>query len=461
MEKIISAISNVVWGPPVLILLIGTGLFLTLRTKGIQFRKLPYALKLAFSPHQDKNSLGDISHFEALMTALSATVGTGNIVGVATAVVLGGPGAMIWMWVSALVGMATKYGEAILAVKFRVRDEKGQMAGGPMYYLEKGLKCKWLGVLFAVFAVIASFGIGSGVQAQSVATALGPTFGIPTWIIAIVMVVTLALVILGGIQSIAKVVTFFVPIMIVFYVATSLVIIGTHLELLPATFSLIFQGAFSAKAIAGGVAGAAIRYGVARGVFSNEAGLGSSPIAAAAAICDHPGRQALVSMTQVFLDTIVVCSMTGLILIMGGQYDDGLKGAALTMSTFDSMVGGKLGTWIVAIGLFMFAYSTIIGWSYYGERCAYYLGGQKVILPYRIVYIAVAGLGCVATNLDMIWNISDVFNGFMAIPNLIGLLGLSGIIAKETKDFNAIIKAEKAEAKALKQAVPEPVAVKK
>ena len=442
MEQLISSLSNIVWGPPVLVLLIGTGLFLTIRLKGLQFTKLPYALKLAFSKHQDNNSAGDISHFQALMTALAATVGTGNIVGVATAVVIGGPGAMVWMWMSAIVGMATKYGEAILAVKYRVTDEKGMMAGGPMYYIEKGLKARWLGLLFAFFAVVASFGIGSGVQTNSIATSLLSTFSIPTWITAIVLVVVSALVILGGIKIIGKVVGIFVPFMIVFYVAISLFIIVMNYELVPGAFVIIWNGAFSPQAFAGGMAGAAIRYGVARGVFSNEAGLGSAPIAAAAAISDHPGRQALVSMTSVFLDTIVVCSMTGIILVMGGQYDGGLKGAMLTMATFKQLAGW-IGPYVVTIGLFLFAYSTVLGWAYYGERCIYYLAGQKAIMPYRIVYILVAGLGAIATNLDMVWNISDVFNGLMAIPNLIGLLGLSAVIIKETKDFNEIYKAER------------------
>jgi len=442
MEQLISSLSNIVWGPPVLVLLIGTGLFLTIRLKGLQFTKLPYALKLAFSKHQDNNSAGDISHFQALMTALAATVGTGNIVGVATAIVIGGPGAMVWMWMSAIVGMATKYGEAILAVKYRVTDEKGMMAGGPMYYIEKGLKARWLGLLFAFFAVVASFGIGSGVQTNSIATSLFSTFSVPTWVTAIVLVVVSALVILGGIKIIGKVVGIFVPIMIVFYVAISLFIIVMHYKLVPGAFVIIWNGAFSPQAFAGGMAGAAIRYGVARGVFSNEAGLGSAPIAAAAAISDHPGRQALVSMTSVFLDTIVVCTMTGLILVMGGQYDGGLKGAMLTMATFKQLAGW-IGPYVVTIGLFLFAYSTVLGWAYYGERSIYYLAGQKAIMPYRVVYILVAGLGAIATNLDMVWNISDVFNGLMAIPNLIGLLGLSAVIIKETKDFNEIYKAER------------------
>lgn len=442
MEQFISTLSNIVWGPPVLVLLIGTGLFLTIMLKGLQFTRLPYALKLAFSKHQDNNSKGDISHFQALMTALAATVGTGNIVGVATAIVIGGPGAMIWMWMSALVGMATKYGEAILAVKYRVTDEKGMMAGGPMFYIERGLKARWLGLLFAFFAVVASFGIGSGVQTNSIATSLQQTFSLSPWITAAVLVVTLSLIILGGIKIIGRVVSIFVPFMIVFYVAISFWIIVTHYQQVPGAFMIIWNGAFSAQAFAGGMAGLAIRYGVARGVFSNEAGLGSAPIAAAAAISDHPGRQALVSMTSVFLDTIVVCSMTGIILVMGGQYGGGLKGAILTMATFKQLAGW-IGPYVVTIGLFLFAYSTVLGWAYYGERCIYYLAGQKAIMPYRVVYILVAGAGAVMTNLDMVWNISDVFNGLMAIPNLIALLGLSGVIVKETRDFNAILKAEK------------------
>lgn len=447
MEQVISLVSDFVWGPPVLILLMGTGLFLTIRLKGLQLTRLPYALGLAFSRHQDKNSTGDISHFQALMTALAATVGTGNIVGVATAVVIGGPGAMVWMWLSALVGMATKYGEAILAVKYRVKDEAGMMAGGPMFYIEKGLNARWLGLVFAFFAVVASFGIGSGVQTNSISSALFETFRLPPWITAIALVITLAMVILGGIKVIGKVVSFFVPFMMIFYVAISLVAIFMNIELLPGAFAVIWNGAFSAQAFAGGMAGAAIRYGVARGVFSNEAGLGSAPIAAAAAISDHPGRQALVSMTQVFLDTIVICSMTGLILVMGGQYAGGLKGAALTMATFKDMIGG-VGPYVVAIGLFLFAYSTVLGWSYYGERCIYYLAGQRAIMPYRVVFILIAGVGAVATNLDMVWNVSDVFNGLMAIPNLIGLLGLSGVIVAESRAFEKILARERAERKA-------------
>ncbi len=441
MDKVISGLSDFVWGLPVLSLLIGTGMFLTVRVRGIQFRKLFYALKQAFSKHPDEGAQGDISHFQALMTALAATVGTGNIVGVATAVVLGGPGALMWMWLSALVGMVTKYGEAVLAVKYRVQDENGAMAGGPMYYLEYGLKQKWLGVMFAVFAVFASFGIGSGVQTNSIAAAMSDAFGVPASVTALVVGSLTALVIVGGIKSIGRVVAFFVPFMMVFYVAFCLYALGTHFSEIPAAFSMIFHSAFSAEAFAGGAVGAAIRYGVARGVFSNEAGLGSAPIAAAAAKSDYPARQALVSMTQVFLDTIVICSMTGLVLIIGGEFESGRNGAALTAQSFTVLLGG-FGRYIVALSLLFFAFSTVLGWSYYGERCIYYLFGRKAILPYKIIFIGMAMLGAVATSLETVWNISDIFNGLMAIPNLIGLIGLSGVIVSETRTFGAVAKDE-------------------
>lgn len=445
IEKVIASISNFVWGLPVLFLLVGTGMILTVRIRGIQFRKLPYALNLILSNKKD-DAEGDISHFQALMTALAATVGTGNIVGVATAVVLGGPGALVWMWVSALFGMATKYAEALLAVKYRVTDENGQMAGGPMYYLENGLKQKWLGILFAVFAVFASFGIGSGVQTNSISVAMRDAFNIPSAVTAVVIGVLSALVILGGIKSIGRVVAFFVPFMMVFYFAFCLYALITHASEIPAAFSLIFGSAFSAQAFSGSIVGAAVRYGVARGVFSNEAGLGSAPIAAAAAKSDYPGRQALISMTQVFLDTIVICSMTGLVLVIGGDLTGDKNGAALTAHSF-SVLLGPAGRYVVALSLLFFAFSTVLGWSYYGERSIYYLFGKKSILPYRIVFILMAMLGAAVTNLDLVWNISDVFNGLMAIPNLIGLIGLSGVVVSETCIFEKVIERERAERK--------------
>ncbi|WP_070328864.1 alanine/glycine:cation symporter family protein [Exiguobacterium aurantiacum] len=434
-SELIGTISDFVWGPPLLILLVGTGVYLTVRLGGLQITKLPYSLKLAFSKNQDKTSRGDISHFQALMTALAATVGTGNIVGVATAVVLGGPGAIVWMWVSGFFGMATKYAEAVLAVKYRVTDERGQMAGGPMYYLERGLKQRWLAVAFAAFASLAAFGIGNGVQTNSVALALNSTFDVPLYVSGILMMIFTGAVILGGVKSIGRVVSYFVPVMIVFYLGSGLLIMIMNYTLIPDAIALIFSSTFSAEAIGGGAIGAAIRYGVARGVFSNEAGLGSAPIAAAAAKTDMPGRQGLVSMTQVFLDTLIVCSVTGITLVMGGQIGSGLEGVELTTATFEQFLG-PFGSYVVTIGLVMFAYSTVLGWSYYGERSIHYLFGQKSIIPYRIAFVLVAGLGAMTTNLNMVWALSDVFNGLMAIPNLIGLLFLSGVVIAETKRFN-------------------------
>ena len=447
MSDIISTIANIVWGVPVIVLIMGTGLLLTVRTKGLQFTKLFYALKLAFWEKSDKTSQGDISNFQSLMVALAATVGTGNIVGVATAVVLGGPGALAWMWLSALVGMVTKYAEAVLAVKYRVADEKGNMSGGPMYYLEKGLHMRKLGLAFALFAVFASFGIGSGVQTNSIAEALKAAFNVPETVTGAVIFVCVASVILGGVKWIGRVSSVFVPAMIVFYMGAALYVIFTHFAMIPQVFILIVKSAFSAEAFAGGMAGAAIRYGVARGIFSNEAGLGSAPIAAAAAKTDHPCRQALVSMTQTFLDTIVICSMTGFILIVGGEYGKDLSGAALTAATFQKVLG-PCGAYIVAVSLTAFAFSTVLGWSYYGERSAYYLFGQKGVLPYKCVFTLFAVLGAVTKDLNLVWDLSDIFNALMAVPNLIGIIGLSGVVAAETNAFLKVVKAEKEAKKA-------------
>jgi len=445
LSNFISILNDFVWGPWMLVLLVGTGLFLTLRLRFMQFYTLPYALKLAFSPaQQDRRSSGDISHFQSLMTALAATIGTGNIVGVATAVILGGPGAIFWMWITALVGMATKYSEAVLAVKYRVQDENGEMAGGPMYYIERGLGWKWLAVLFALLGTVASFGIGNLVQVNAVAGAVYDTFGFPHWATGLAMAVLTALVILGGVKSIGRVTGVLVPFMAIFYVIAGLYIICTNLGLLPHTIGLIFTKAFTAEAGLGALVGTVIRYGVARGVFSNEAGLGSAPIAAAAARTDHPCRQGLVSMTGTFLDTIVVCSITGLSLVMANLYPltDQAHAAALTSRSFDYFLPG-LGSVIVTIGLILFAYSTVLGWSYYGERCFYYLVGIKGIKPYRMVFSIIIFFGSV-WGLDLVWNIADAFNGAMAIPNLIGLLALSGVVVAETKDFMKIREWEKA-----------------
>lgn len=444
LTGIVDLLSDFVWGPWMLVLLVGTGLFLTIRLRLMQFSTLPYALQLAFSPaRQDRRSAGDISHFQALMTALAATIGTGNIVGVATAVVIGGPGAVFWMWVTALVGMATKYSEAVLAVKYRVHDEKGEMAGGPMYYIERGLGWKWLAVLFALFGTVASFGIGNLVQVNSVAGAMHDTFGVPNWVTGVVLALLTALVVLGGVKSIGRVTGVLVPFMAVFYILAGLYIMVTHINLLPQALGQIFSGAFSAQAGFGALLGTTIRYGVARGVFSNEAGLGSAPIAAAAAKTDHPCRQALVSMSGTFLDTIIVCSITGISLVMANLYStiDEVQAAALTSRSFEYFLPG-FGSLIVTVGLILFAYSTVLGWSYYGEKCFYYLVGYKGLLPYRLIFSITVFFGAV-WQLSLVWNIADVFNGAMAIPNLIALLALSGVVVAETKEFMRIREREK------------------
>lgn len=449
VEKFIHWLNdNIVWGPVMLVLLVGTGIWLTLILRGLQFGMLFYALKQAFRPHPKKDDgsdhEGDVSHFGALMTALSATIGTGNIAGVATAVVTGGPGAVFWMWITAIFGMATKYGEGVLAVKYRVTNNKGEMSGGPMYYIENGLgkKWKWLAFLFAFFGVMASFGIGSTVQANSVAQAVHSSFGVDTWITGVVLTLITAFVVLGGIQSISRVSSVVVPFMAVLYIVGGLVVVAMHFDLLLPALKVIMHDAFSGQAVAGGVVGTVIRYGVARGVFSNEAGMGSAPIAAAAAKTDHPVRQALVSMTGTFLDTIIVCSITGIVLVMGILQSNGgefavpdLKGAALTTATFDAMLSGY-GGWVVTIGLIFFAYSTTLGWCYYGEKCATYVFGDKSVPMYRVIYVATVMLGTVL-SMDMVWAAADTFNGLMAVPNLIALLLLSKVIVQETRDFKA------------------------
>lgn len=454
-SQLISEVNDFVWGPYMLTLIVGTGIFLTLRLGFMQITMLPYALKLALGRNQDNKSAGDISHFQALMTALAATIGTGNIAGVATAYVLGGPGAIFWMWLTAIFGMATKYGEAILAVKYRVVDDNGNMAGGPMYYISRGIKWPWLGKpmgwAFAFFGAVAAFGIGNMVQTNSVADVMQSTFGVNPYITGVVLAVFTALVILGGIKSIGRVTSFVVPFMAIFYVFGGLAIMLLHIDLIPAAFALIFTDAFTGEAAAGGALGTVIRWGVARGVFSNEAGLGSAPIAAAAAKTDHPGRQALVSMTGTFLDTIIVCSITGLALTVAGltgTVEAGLEGATLTAASFNALLPvTNLGAYLVAIGLIFFAYSTVLGWSYYGEKCFQYLLGTKGIVFYRWAFVLVAFWGATA-QLDLVWDIADTLNGAMAIPNLLGLLLLSGVIVKETKAFNEIRRKEKEQAKA-------------
>lgn len=443
-QEILGKLSDIIWGPPLLVLLVGTGIFLTFRLTFIQFRLLPYALKQVFTKNHDKKAEGDISQFQALMTAMAATVGVGNIVGVASAVAAGGPGAIFWMWVAGIFGMATKYGEAVLAVKYRVKDSNGQMAGGPMYYLEHGLKQKWLGVLFAIFGAFAAFGIGNGTQAKAVADAMNSSFNVPFWVTGIALVIFGALVILGGIKSIGRVTAFFVPIMALFYFIAGAIIMVLNYELVPAAFSLIFSDAFSGQALAGGAIGTVIRFGVARGLFSNEAGLGSAPIAAAAAKTDMPGRQALISMTQVLFDTLIICSITGVTIVMSGQWNKGIDAGSLTAEAFGTFLGAT-GPMLVTIGLVFFASSTILGWSYYGEKCFQYLfPNRTAVLIYRVVFVLFIFVGA-TVSLDVIWSLADVLNGLMAIPNLIGLLGLSGVILLESKRFHKKMLDEKRE----------------
>ncbi|HLR01759.1 MAG TPA: sodium:alanine symporter family protein [Virgibacillus sp.] len=446
IESFLDKVSDLVWGIPLLVLLTGTGVYLTIRLGVLQVGSLPYALKLAFSRNQDKKSEGDISHFEALTAASAATIGTGNIVGVATAIVLGGPGAVLWMWVAGFFGMATKYGEAILAVKYRVKDQEGKMAGGPMYYLEHGLKQKWLGVLFAVFGALAAFGIGNGTQSKAIADLMNDTFSVPFWVTGIVLVVFAGLVILGGIKWIGRVTAFFVPFMAIFYILAGLIVMILNINIVPEAFGVIFKYAFTGEAAAGGAVGAAIRFGIARGLFSNEAGLGSAPIAAAAAKTDMPGRQALVSMTQVLFDTFFVCSITGVTIVMSGDWQGATTDSAglLTASAFGTLLG-DVGPYMVTFGLLFFASSTILGWSYYGEKCFQYLvKNPTAVKVYRVVFVLFIFVGATA-KIEVVWTLADVLNGLMAAPNLIGLLGLSGIIIFETKRFREKAKQEKDE----------------
>ncbi len=438
LKAILDGASSFIWGVPTLILLVGVGIYLTFLLKGLQFRKLGHSLWLGLIKRKEEGAPGDISHFQALMTALAATVGTGNIAGVATAISIGGPGALFWMWITGLFGMATKYAEAILAVKYRVTDENGQMSGGPMYYITKGLNMKWLGVLFAAFASIAAFGIGNMVQSNSIADAVHHTFNVPVEISGIIMTVATGLVILGGIKSIGKVTQVLVPVMIVFYLAAALFVVIIHFGAIPAVIKYVLVEAFTPTAASGGFAGAAvlttIRMGVARGVFSNESGLGSAPIAAAAAQTKNPVSQALVSMTQTFIDTIVICSLTGFAILVSGVWNNGDTGVPLTATAFTTALPGNWGGVVVSTGIILFAYSTILGWSYYGEKSLEFLLGPKSIIPYRALFTIAVFIGAVA-KLDLVWTFADIMNGLMAIPNLIGLIFLSGVVASETKKY--------------------------
>jgi len=452
-QLVLGQISNFVWGLPTILLLVGTGVFLTIRLRGIQFRELKHSLWLALIKRKEEGAQGDISHFQALMTALAATVGVGNIAGVATAIASGGPGALFWMWVTGLFGMATKYSEAVLGVRYREIDARGYMAGGPMYYLSRGIggpAGKTLGFLFALFAAIAAFGIGNMVQTNSVADALHSSFNIPPVVTGIVLAVFAGLVILGGIRSIGRVTGFFVPFMILFYMAGGLLVLLLNWRGLPAIVLYVFGEAFTPTAPIGGFLGAsvrdAVRWGFARGVFSNESGLGTGGIAAAAAQTRHPASQALVSMTQTFIDTIVVCSITGFTIIATGAWmrtdpatGAALTGAPLTAAAFQTGLPGQWGGYIVSLGLAFFAFSTVLGWAYYGERAVEYLLGARAITPYRILFVIATFLGAYVlqlqqtTGFQLVWTFSDIMNGLMAIPNLIGLVLLSGVVVKETQ----------------------------
>lgn len=433
VERLLGSIGDWVWGPPMLILLFGTHVFLTFRLRFIQ-RYLWQAIKISFG--RTKEGEGDISQFGALTTALAATIGTGNIVGVATAIAAGGPGAVLWMWLTGVFGIATKYSEALLSVKFRVINQKGQMCGGPMYVLEKGLGSRKMGILFAFMTTITAFGIGNIVQANSISSMVQETFHISSWITGAVMTILTAIVILGGIQSIAKTCENLVPFMALFYILGCSILLIINYSTLDDTIVYIVKSAFSGQAAVGGFLGAgmrdAIRYGIARGLFSNESGLGSAPIVAAAAQTKNPVRQALVSSTGTFWDTVVVCAMTGLVLVNSGQWQNGLRGAALTKAAFSDIP--ILGPIILTVGLLTFVFSTILGWSYYGEKAAEYLLGRKIIVPYRVAWVLAVMLGSVL-SLPIAWSFADITNALMAIPNLISLLLLSGVLVRETRYY--------------------------
>ena len=436
-NNFVSVINGFVWGPVMLVLLVGTHIFLTIRT-GIIQRKTFTGIKLSVTP--DKEASGDVSGFGALATALAATIGTGNIVGVATAVGMGGPGAVFWMWMTGLLGMATKYGEGLLAIKYRVKAKDGSFIGGPMYALERGMGQKWLGVLFALFTAIACFGIGNMTQGNSIAESVNGTFGIPKVVTGVVLMVLTGLVILGGVQSISKVCEKLIPFMAGLYIVGCIVICVINAAYIPAAFKAIIVGAFNPQAAGAGFVGATIvgciRAGVSRGLFTNESGLGSAPIVDAAAATRNPSRQALIAMSGVFWDTIIVCLLTGLVLVSSIIKDpvgmEGLVGAQMTAGAFGAIP--VIGPAVLTFGLITFAWSTILGWSYYGERAWVYLVGVKAIKPFRIAWTIVVLVGCVAA-LDVVWNVADTLNACMAFPNLVALLGLSGVIASETKKY--------------------------
>ncbi len=441
MLELMQHINDFVWGPPLLLLLVGTGVYFTLRLGVFQVSKLPTAFRLIFS--SDQSGQGDVSSFAALCTALAATVGTGNIVGVATAITTGGPGALFWMWVAAFFGMANKYAEGFLAIKYRTKDANGQTAGGPMHYITLGMGQKWkpLAIFFAISGVlVVLLGMGTFSQVNSIASSMSSSFGLAPQLVSIVTAISIAFFIFGGIEKISDVSTKIVPFMAILYILASLTVLALHWDQLIPTLALVLKSAFTPAAAVGGFAGAtvqqAIQRGIARGVFSNESGLGSAPIAAAAAKSDNPVEQGLISMTGTFIDTLIICTLTGLTILVTGQWSvAGLEGAPLTQAAFAS-VFGQPGALALTISLVLFAYTTILGWSYYGERCIEFLFGTKSILPYRLVFVAMVALGGFL-KLDLIWTIADIVNGLMALPNLIALLALSPVIIKETRQYFA------------------------
>lgn len=441
MESILpalSAVDSVLWGPPLIILLVGTGIFLTIRLKLLQVLRLPLALRLIFKAKNQGR--GDVSSFKALCVALAATVGTGNIVGVATAVKVGGPGAIFWMWIAAFFGMATKYAEGLLAVKYRSVDANGEIAGGPMFYIRNGLGEKWkpLAVFFAIACILVAFlGIGTFPQVNAIVDSMAITFAFPRVATDVILTVFIAAVTIGGLQSISKVASKLIPFMALFYIAISLGLIVLFIDRLPSAIALILDGAFTGTAAAGGFAGStimiAMQNGIARGVFSNESGLGSAPIAAAAAKTKWPAEQGLISMTGTFIDTIIICTMTGLALVLTGVWQGDAAGAAMTTAAFASTYG-SVGSQLLTISLILFAFTTILGWNYYGERAVIYLTGTKGVLPYRLIFIVLIASGAFL-KLEAIWVLADIVNGLMAIPNLIALIALSGVVVAETNRY--------------------------
>lgn len=443
LEEVLKNIDGIVWGPPLLILLVGTGIYFTFKLNFIQMFKLPLAIKYLFLNDDDKSdneAKGEVSSFAALCTALSATIGTGNIVGVATAIATGGPGALFWMWVAAFFGMATKYAEGVLAIKYREVDENGEMSGGPMYYIEKGVGNKFLANMFAFFGIaVALLGIGTFGQVNSISKSALISFNIPIWFTAIIITILVTLVTLGGIKRISNVAEKIVPTMAILYIIGALLVLICNFKAIPSAITLIIKSAFNPSAALGGTTGItislAIQMGIGRGVFSNEAGLGSAPIAAAAAKTKYPVKQGLISMTGTFIDTIIICTMTGLAIVLTGSFNSGLEGAAMTTFAFENgLPFAIIGKYIVNIGLIFFAFTTIIGWNYYGERCIQYLIGIKGIKFYKIIFIALVGVGPFL-SLNLVFIIADIVNGLMALPNLIGLIKLRNIVISETNNF--------------------------